>query len=140
MIGGSAMKRTLFLSSVSNAIILTGFLVGIGIAEAQLVQVSPGYVKAPFVRVYRTPNGTSVQAALNNFDKVASNDQYRQIAQLRSFRATHRLLREYVSLLSLPTADPLPPEPEVFGQRSILVPPTVEKPPEELRLPNLKSP
>jgi hypothetical protein len=28
-------------------------------AQAQLVQVAPGYVKAPFVRVYRTPDGGS---------------------------------------------------------------------------------
>ncbi len=244
IIGGYAMKRTLCLFSLSKLIILTGFLAGAGVAEAQLVQIGPGYVKAPFVRVYRTRNGTSVrapfthvesgapaygrqlrqgpyahpygdpqaggydngdataaislmerqrrlvaraarrldrdllrfrtgshwqaflrlppellnahriagrgvmvqldpvavQAALNNFDTVASNDQYRKIAQLSSFRSTHRLLREYVWLLSLPSADPLPPGPEAFGQRSVLVPPTVEQPPEELRLPDLEVP
>ena len=238
------MKRTLCLFSASNLIILTGFLAGAGVAEAQLVEVGPGYVKAPFVRVYRTPNGTSVrapfthvesgapaygrqlrqgpyadpygdpqaggydnvdaaadislmerqrrlvavsawrldrdllrfrtgshwqaflrlppnllnahriagrgvmvqsdpvavQAVLNNFDAVASNDQYRKITQLSSFRSTHRLLREYVLLLSLPSADPLPPVPEALGQRSVLVPPTVEQPPEELRLPDLEVP
>ena len=29
------------------------------VGQAQLVQVSPGYVKAPFVRVYSNPNGSS---------------------------------------------------------------------------------
>ena len=246
IIGGYAMKRTLCFFSLSNLIVLTGFLAGAGIAEAQLVQVGPGYVKAPFVRVYRTPNGTvvrapftnierggpayrsqypqapyvnpyedprlasrdgdiaaaditllerqrrlvaasarrldrdllrfrtgshwqaflrlppgflngnriaisgrgemvqpdpiAVQGALNNFDAVADSDEYQTISQLGSFRSTHRLLREYVSLLSLPSADPLPPVLEQAGQPSILVPSAVEQPPEELPLPELEFP
>ena len=238
------MKRTLCLFSLSHVIFFTGFLSRPGVAEAQLVQIGPGYVKAPFVRVYRTPNGTSVrapfthvesgapaydrqlrqgpyadpygdpqgggyakgdatadislmerqrrllvgsaqrldrdllrfrtgnhwqtflrlppellkahriagrgvmvqpdpvavQAALNNFDLIASNDQYRMIAQLSSFHSTHRLLREYVWLLSLPSAAPLPPGSEAIGQPSELLPPTVEQAPAELVLPGLEAP
>lgn len=235
------MKRTLCLFSVSNLIVLTGFLAGPGVAEAQLVQVGPGYVKAPFVRVYQTPNGTfvrapftriepsapaydhqfdqrpnerpdgeplvdgydkgdatslmerqrrlvassarrlnrdltkfrtgdlwqaflrlppdimnehsvaghapmvqpepiAVQDALINFDTVASNEQYRRISQLNSFLLTHRLLREYVSLLSPPIEDPVPPGAAGFDDRSILVWPPVERAPEELRLPELQAP
>ena len=235
------MKRTLCLFSLANLVMLSGAVV----AEAQMVQVGPGYVKAPFVRVYRTPYGTSVRApftrvergapayghplhqapyvnhygepqivphetavaaadatllerqrrliaasarrldrdllrfrtgshwqgflrlppeflnvnriggrgamvqpdpaavqnALNNFDAVAGSDEYRRISQLNSFRSTHRLLREYVSLLSLPSVDPAPPgHPPIAGggQPSVLVPPTIEQPPEELPLPHLE--
>ena len=202
------MKRTLCLFSTSCLILLTSLFIGADVAEAQLVQVGPGYVKAPFVRVYQTPHGTTVrapfthvengvpffgrhmrsgpgietfeaspvesyhqeadtteislierqrrlvgksslrlnrdlsrfrrathwqtvlqlpsefqkmkllenssevaqpdraavEAALENFEQVAGNPRYRKIAQLKSFRTTHRLLREYVSLLSLPSA------------------------------------
>lgn len=241
------MKRTVSQSSVSLLAVLMGFLAGAGVAEAQLVQVGPGYVKAPFVRVYRTPHGTSVRApftrvdggrpvyghyyqqrtyaqpydepqvdnysnvddnidevaelsllerqrrlvvksawrlerdlagfrsakhwqavlrlppeflqgntsagggamgqpdpavvksALDNFDRVAGDDQLRKIAGLQSFRSTHRLLREYVSLLSLPSEDPEP-----VGQNDMRQPPEIpspgEQPPEELPLPLLEFP
>ena len=44
---------------------------GLGVAEAQLVQVGPGYVKAPFVRVYRTPEGTVVRAPFTRVERGA---------------------------------------------------------------------
>jgi hypothetical protein len=36
-----------------------GGLLPVNTCESQMVQVAPGYVKAPFVRVYRTPDGGS---------------------------------------------------------------------------------
>lgn len=238
------MKRMLSHSCVSLLALLTGFLAVASVAEAQLVQVGPGYVKAPFVRVYRTPYGTSVrapftrvdggtptfgrhhyqppyaethanvqsrsgnyvedvaelsllerqrrlvaksawrlerdlagfrsgshwqsvlqlpsefrhgnlpaesgeqvqpdpaavQSALDNFDQVASERQSRKIAQLNSFRSTHRLLREYVSLLSLPSGEPEPVEPEAMDQPPVEIPAPGEQPAEELPLPLLKFP
>ena len=238
------MKRTLCLYLLSHLILHTGFFARAGVAEAQLVQIGPGYVKAPFVRVYRTRNGTTVRApfthvesgapaygrqhrqgsyadpygdphsgsydhgdavansspfehkrrlvavsarqldrdllrlrtgshwqaflrlppevlnahplagrgamvppetvavhsALNNFDVVAGSDQYQKITQLRSFRSTHRLLREYVALLSPSGDDPLPPGHEALGQPPVLGLPTAEQPPEELHLPHPESP
>src|SRR5438552_1812968 len=50
-----AMNR-LFLRPTAVAILLH-FLIATG--EAQLVQVGPGFVKAPFVRVYWCPDGSS---------------------------------------------------------------------------------
>ncbi|TWU26067.1 hypothetical protein [Bythopirellula polymerisocia] len=233
------MKRMLSHSIFSQLAMLTSFLAAAGVSEAQLVQVGPGYVKAPFVRVYRTPYGTSVRApftrvdggtpaygrhyrqrpsvdqqvdtyndvdqgadlsllerqrrlvaksasrlerdlsgfrsashwqailrlpaefrqgqtagessmvqpdpiavksALDNFDEVASNDQLRKIAQLHSFRSTHRLLREYVSLLSLPSEEPLTSGPAADEQPPVEIPSPVEQPVEELPLPLLEFP
>ena len=248
------MTRTLSLLSSLQLGILAGLLSGAGIAEAQLVQIGPGYVKAPFVRVYRTPYGTSVRApftqveggtpvygrrfqqqpdqrfylepegvvppandlgggdpdpqdlsfdnaadteasllerqrrlvgksarrldhdlrsfprashwlevlqlppefldakpmagsnqaaqpdqeavkiALQNFDVVAGHARYRRIAQLQSFRTTHRLLRQYVSLLSLPREEPLPSLPE-NEDPLLLKPAAIDQPAEELSLP-----
>lgn len=59
------MKRTtLFMNKILRATMLVGLfsLTGIAGARAQLVQVGPGYVKAPFVRVERGPEGTRVRA------------------------------------------------------------------------------
>jgi len=59
------MKRTtLFMNKILRAAMLVGLfsLTGIAGARAQLVQVGPGYVKAPFVRVERGPAGTRVRA------------------------------------------------------------------------------
>lgn len=242
------MKRTLSHSSVSQLAMIFSFLAGAGVAEAQLVQVGPGYVKAPFVRVYRTPHGTSVRApftrvdggrpvyghyyqqrtyaqpydepqvdydnkvddnidevaelsllerqrrlvaksawrldrdlsgfrsgghwqavlqlppefrhgdtmagggsevqpdpvavksALDNFDTVASDGQSRKIAGLHSFRTTHRLLREYVSLLSLPREEPDLNGPDEVEQPPLEIPSPAEQAPEELPLPMLEFP
>ena len=59
------MKRmTLGTNKILRAAMLVSFfyLTGIAGARAQLVQVGPGYVKAPFVRVERGPEGTRVRA------------------------------------------------------------------------------
>ncbi len=241
------MKRSLSHHTISQLSMIACFLIGAGVAEGQLVQVAPGYVKAPFVRIYRTPHGTSVRApftrveggapvyghyyqqrtygqpyeepqvdhsgdfensidevaelsllerqrrliaksarqlerdlarfrsgdhwqtilqlppefvsgavmasgaevqveaavvksALENFEIVASDPQSRKIAGLRSFRTTHRLLREYVSLLSLPTETPEPVEPDLASQPEFEIPFPSEQSAEELPLPQLEFP
>ncbi len=157
------------------------------VSEAQLVQVGPGYVKAPFVRVYHYPDGSSYVRApfvavispgcrtvypapslptpgdlqrqlfcaagelrhslgdfatgggwrdylalspgmaladgkpddaqsspsaaelsdvLKRFDSVDQNNDYRIIARLPGFKATHERLAAYLSQITTPSSQP----------------------------------
>ncbi len=51
-----------------------------------------------------------LQKVLTRFDKVSSNSQYSQIAQLPAFRATHEILAVYMSHFIAPPAAPGIPE------------------------------
>lgn len=51
-----------------------------------------------------------LQEVLTRFDKVSSNSQYSQIAQLPAFRATHEILAVYMSHFIAPPAAPGAPE------------------------------
>lgn len=53
------MQRHISRSAARVAIAAAGLLLFAATAHAQLVQVGPGYVKAPFVRVYARPDGSS---------------------------------------------------------------------------------
>jgi len=66
------MKQISFRKEIVPLALLTSLfsLAGTAGARAQPVQVGPGYVKAPFVRIYRSPEGTTVQAP---FTRVQTN-------------------------------------------------------------------
>ena len=61
------MKRKLCAAAIAALISQSAF----GVCDAQVVQVGPGYVKAPFVRVYRGPNGTVVDAPFTHVERGA---------------------------------------------------------------------
>ena len=91
---------------------------------------------------FMQPDPQAVDAVLSKFDFVVSREDYRKIYQLSSFRSTHRLLREYVVLLSLPTTNELEaaariqPTPATPNTISPATPVPVSKPqPEELPVP-----
>jgi hypothetical protein len=44
------------------AVVASVWVSATSLTQAQIVQVSPGYVRAPFVRVYTGPGGTQVRA------------------------------------------------------------------------------
>jgi len=66
------MKQISFPKEIVPLALLTFLfsLAGTAGARAQPVQVGPGYVKAPFVRIYRGPEGTTVEAP---FTRVQTN-------------------------------------------------------------------
>ena len=88
------------------------------------------------------PDASAVDAVLAKFDFVVSREDYRALYQLPAFRTTHRLLREYVVLLSLPSTEELEeaarvqPTPVIPNGTSPAIPvPVSQQPAEELPTP-----
>jgi len=68
------MQRTLCFSALSNLIVLAFFLAGAGVAEAQLIQIGPGYVKALMVTDtanFRYPHYHSPEDTVEKINYVA---------------------------------------------------------------------
>lgn len=62
------------------------------------------------------PSTDSLNQTLARYQIVASNAEYRQLAVLPEFQATHRLLKNYLASLTQPRREvPLPPPPQVEG-------------------------
>ncbi len=78
------MKQISFRKEIAPLALLTFLfsLAGTAGARAQPVQVGPGYVKAPFVRIYHGPEGTTVQAPFTRVQTNGSAQNRRNLPQL----------------------------------------------------------